>query len=214
MKKVPGVGPKLVDVLRRLGVKTCGDVLKKPREHWEERLGSYGAVLHDRARGVDPGGVVVSSGAKSCSAENTFREDTTDRDVLVKWLLSQSERVGADLRRHGYRGRTVTLKVKFADFKQITRSKSLDARTDKTDAIFETACGLLSELELRRAVRLIGVGVSNFEARPRQLDLLGETPREMEASSELDRAVDAVREKFGSEAVTRGELLGFRRRKG
>lgn len=213
VKKIPGVGKKLLEVLTRLGVRTCGDILKRDREFWQERLGKYGGALHDRARGIDPNGVVSYSGVKSCSAENTFQEDTNDRELLARWLLAQSERVGADLRKHGYKGRTVTLKVKFADFKQITRSRSLDSRTDNTTVIFETACELLGQVELRRAVRLIGVGVSNFEGRSRQVTLFEPPPREQEATSELDRAVDAVRDKFGSKAVTRVDLLDFKKKK-
>lgn len=212
VKKIPGVGDKLLEILNRLRVKTCGDVLTRDREFWVERLGKYGGALHDRARGIDPGGVTPVSAAKSCSAENTFHEDTTDREVLTRWLLAQSERVGADLRRHGYKGRTVTLKVKYADFKQISRSVSLDSRTDNTALIFETACALLREVELRRAVRLIGVGVSNFEARTRQVTLFEDAPQAREATSELDRAVDAVRNKFGSAAVNRADLLGFKKK--
>jgi len=210
--RIPGVGAKLLDALRRLGVRTCGDVLARPREYWEERLGKYGAALYDRARGIDPTPVTPNEAAKSCSAENTFSEDTTDRVLLRKWILAQSERVGEDLRRHGYRGRTVTLKVKYSDFSQITRSKSLDARTDNTGIIYETACGLLDQVRLHRAVRLIGVGVSNFEARVRQVNLFEEAPRQKEATSELDKAVDEVRRKFGGKAVTRMELLGFRKK--
>jgi DNA polymerase-4 len=210
--RIPGVGAKLLDALKRLGVRTCGDVLARPREYWEERLGKYGAALYDRARGIDPTPVTPNEAAKSCSAENTFSEDTTDRVLLRKWLLAQSERVGEDLRRHGYRGRTVTLKVKYSDFSQITRSKSLDARTDNTGIIYETACSLLEQVRLHRAVRLIGVGVSNFEARVRQVNLFEEAPREKEATSELDKAVDEVRRKFGGKAVTRMELMGFKKK--
>ena len=186
-------------------------MLGKPREFWEQRLGKYGGALHDRARGIDPNKVVVSSGAKSCSAENTFHEDTADRTILKQWVLSQSERVGGDLRRHGYKGRTVTLKIKYGDFKQVTRSRSLDGRTDNTSVIFETACELLRQLELRRSVRLVGVGVSNFEARNRQVSLFEEEPQEAEATSELDKAVDAVRKKFGTKAVTRVEIMEFKK---
>lgn len=212
VKKIPGVGKKLVEILQRLRVTTCGDVLRHDRDYWEERLGKYGGALHDRARGIDPAGVVTTSASKSCSAENTFHEDTSDRKVLRKWLLAQSERVGEDLRKHGYKGRTVTLKVKFADFKQITRSLSLAARTDNTTVIFETACNLLKQVELRRAVRLIGVGVSNFDGRNRQVNLFEDAPRELEETSELDRAIDEVRNKFGSAAVTRVDLLEFKKK--
>jgi DNA polymerase-4 len=210
--KIPGVGKKLVEILTRMGVRTCGDVLQKPREHWEARLGKYGGALFDRASGIDPNRVVPSEAAKSCSAENTFHEDTTDRETLRQWLLAQSERVGGDLRRHGYKGRTVTLKVKFSDFKQITRSKSLDSRTDNTAVIYETACQLLRQVELKRAVRLIGVGVSNFSSRNRQVTLFEEDPAKVEATSKLDRAVDEVRKKFGGKAVTRMELLAFKKK--
>jgi DNA polymerase-4 len=205
--KIPGVGAKLVETLRRLGVRTCGDILTKPRDHWAARLGKYGGALHDRARGIDPNGVEPTGEAKSCSAENTFGEDTTDRAVLTRWLLAQSERVGADLRAHGHKGRTVTLKIKYADFTQITRSRSLTARTDATAVIFDTARDLLASLDLPRAVRLIGVGVSNFEARARQITLFEEAPAAAEATSGLDLAVDAVRRKYGTRAVTRVDLL-------
>lgn len=209
VRKIPGVGAKLLEVLSRLRVRTCGDVLQRDADWWEARLGKHGAALFDRARGIDPNPVKTSERAKSCSAENTFSEDTSDRAVLRKWLLAQSERVGEDLRRHGYRGRTVTLKVKWSDFTQITRSRSLGERTDKTAVIFATACGLLDQVRLHRSVRLIGVGVSNFEARTRQVGLFEEEPGAVEASSELDKAVDAVRRKFGGKAVTRVELMEF-----
>ena len=211
--KVPGVGKKLVEELARLSVRTCGDILRRDRAWWEKKIGKYGGALHDRARGVDPNGVEPGGEAKSCSAENTFMEDTSDREELTRWLLAQSERVGADLRAHGYRGRTVTLKVKYADFTQITRSRSLGSRTDNTAVIFETARELLAELELRRAVRLIGVGVSNFEARARQVLLFEEPEAVREETSPLDRAVDRVRERFGSSAVTRMELMNFKKKK-
>lgn len=210
VSKIPGVGKKMQADLKRFGVRKSGDLLKHPRGHWEKRFGKYGGILFDKACGIDPNGVITQVKNKSCSTENTFREDTTDRDILRKWLLAQSERVGADLRRHDYKGRTVTLKVKYADFKQITRSRSLDRPTDTTATIFDTAMLLLDELELRRPVRLIGVGVSNFRDKARQLSLF-EEPQE-EETGDLDRAVDSIREKFGTAAVTRGELLNFRKK--
>lgn len=205
--RIPGVGKRMREILKRFGVRRAGDMLGHDRQYWEDRLGKSGAVLFDRARGIDPGEVVPVAEAKSCSAENTFSEDSSDREVLRTWLLSQSERVGTDLRRHGYRGRTITLKVKFSDFRQITRCRSLDARTDVTDTIFETAVELLDEVELRRPVRLIGVGVSGFDDRQRQLSLL--EPETPEQTSELDRTVDAIRQRFGSDALSRGDLFEF-----
>ncbi|WP_187170622.1 DNA polymerase IV [Salidesulfovibrio onnuriiensis] len=208
--KIPGVGKKMREGLKRFGVYRAGDLLRHDRVYWEGRLGKSGGILHDRARGIDPNPVEPVGAAKSCSAENTFHEDTGDRSLLRKWLLAQSERVGADLRRHGYKGRTVTLKVKFSDFRQITRSHSLESPTDNTAAIFDLAVELLEEVDLPRPVRLIGVGVSNFGDKPRQMSLF-EQPAKPE-NSKLDRAVDAIREKFGASALTRAELLEFRKK--
>lgn len=210
IRKIPGVGKTTHAALKRLGVYRAGDMLSHPREYWEQRLGKSGGILFDKASGIDPAGVQPSEGAKSCSAENTFDRDLSDRESLRTWLLGQSERVGEDLRRHGYKGRTVTLKVKFSDFSQITRSHSLDAPTCETAVIFETAVRLLGKVNLHRAVRLIGVGVSNFNARPRQLSLLDEPVPE--ASPQLDEAVDAIRQRFGRKALARADLLGFGRK--
>ncbi len=210
IRKIPGVGKTMQATLKRLGVRKGGDMLAHPREYWLERLGKHGGALFDKARGIDPSGVQPSEGAKSCSAENTFAEDLSDREDLRTWLLAQSERVGEDLREHGYRGRTVTLKIKFADFRQITRSRSLDAPTCETSTIFRTAVELLDDVTLRRPVRLIGVGVSNFHAKARQLSLL-EKPA-VENSPELDRAVDAIRKRFGRKALSRADLLKFTRK--
>lgn len=211
--KIPGVGKRGLDMLRKFRVFTCGDVLRRPREEWERRLGKMGGVLHDRAHGIDPTGVVPGGPAKSCSAENTFEQDTTNRDTLKKWLLAQAERVGGDLRRHGYKGRTVTLKVKFSDYKSITRSRSLDTATDQTDVIYAVGVELLNALELRLPVRLIGLGVSNFGDRPRQLSFFEEPEVTTAARPGLDKAVDSIRERFGTEAVMRGELLAFKKSK-
>lgn len=203
--KIPGVGEHGLETLRGLGVRTAGDILRFPAEFWEGRLGKWGPVLWERAQGIDPRGVYPESEAKSTGAENTFERDTVDREVLRKWLLVQSERVGADLRKMGVAGRTVTVKIKFADFRQITRSKTLEAPTDQTRAIYRAACAILDAAELRMKVRLIGVTVSHFGRADAQLSLLDpEPPRKQSA---LDRAVDKVREKFGREAVKRGDVL-------
>lgn len=211
VSKVPGVGRQAQEQLRRHRVFTCGGVLRHPREYWEKHLGKWGMALHARAQGIDSSSVSPREPAKSSSAENTFEKDTTNRESLRKWLLAQSERVGADLRRHGYKGRTITLKVKFSDYKSVTRSRSLDVATDSTDVIYAVAVELLDALNLRMPVRLIGVGVSNFGDKPRQLSLL-EEPESIPSRPELDRAVDSIRERFGKDAVLRGDLLSFGKR--
>jgi DNA polymerase-4 len=203
--KIPGVGGKTLPRLASYGVKTCGDVLRYSHEFWENHLGEWGRMLHQRAQGIGSTTIVTHSQPKSSSAENTFEKDTSDQEELKRWMFRQSERVGRDLRKHGLLGKTVTLKVKYADFKQITRSHTLGEPTDLDEVIFETACALLDQVSLSRKVRLIGVGVSNFSTGPDQLSLMPDESKER--LGKLDRAVDAIRDKHGKAAVKRGRLF-------
>jgi len=208
VQKIPGVGGRTLEILSGLGVRLAGDVLQRPQEFWRSRLGERGLWLFELAQGVDDRPVTPFTPPKSSSAENTFERDTRDPAVLRRWLLLQSERVGADLRAQGVRGRTVTLKATFADFRKLTRSRTLPEPVDDTRSIFETALSLLKELNPRQDLRLIGVGVSQFGERPRQLSLLEpETPARPRAA--LDQALDAVRGRFGKAAIVRGDLLDF-----
>ncbi len=217
--KIPGVGGKTLELLHKLGVRLAGDVLKHPPEFWRQRLGNErGQWLYARAQGIDDRPVVPYTPPKSSSAENTFERDTRDPAVLRRWLLRQSERVGADLRAQGVRGRTVTLKAKFADFTQVTRSRTLPEPIDDTAGIFEAAVELLTQLNPKKELRLIGVGISQFGPAPaRQLSLLPAAPgqtapgraAQVKSSAAVDKAMDAVRGRFGKTAITRGDLLDF-----
>jgi DNA polymerase-4 len=209
VSKIPGVGKQTLARLNRLGISTAGDVRRYPEEFWEERFGKAGASIYRKAHGLGSATVTPWRPPKSESAENTFAADTLDQDILKSWLMRQAERVGASLRRHGLAGRTITLKIKYADFRQITRSKSLAEPTDSTRAIFEEACRLLDALRLADKVRLIGLGVSNFDGGSRQLPLpLGDAEiRDADARKRLDQAMDAVRERFGKNAIQRGRAL-------
>ncbi|WP_461210276.1 DNA polymerase IV [Desulfocurvus sp. DL9XJH121] len=211
---IPGVGPKAAETLRRLGVRAAGDMLSRPRDFWERRLGERGGVLYDRAAGLDPRPVEPHGAPKSSSAEVTLDTDTADKAELTRWLMAQAERVGRDLRGSGLKGRTVTLKIKYEDFKGITRSHSLEDPTDSTQVVFETARDLLDALRLERRVRLIGVGVSQFGAAQRQMSLLQEPEDYSGPGRErLDAALDAIRDKFGGRAVERGMVFGLKRKK-
>ncbi len=208
VQKIPGVGGRTLETLNRLGVTTAGDLLRRPAEYWRGKLGERGPWLHALARGIDDRPVTPFTPPKSSSAENTFDKDTRDPALLRRWLLLQADRVGADLRAQGVRGRTVTLKAKFADFTQVTRSRTLAEPICDTQTIFETAVTLLAELNPKRELRLIGVGVSQFGERPRQLSLLEPEP-DTRPRGALDNALDAVRGRFGKGAIVRGDLLHF-----
>ena len=210
VRAVPGVGRHFAADLAQLGVKTCGEVSRYSEEFWKRKFGKAGAALWQRAQGIDPREVVPWTPPKSESAEVTLDEDTRDRDVLRTWLMRHAERVGASLRRHGLAGRTVTVKIKYADFRQITRQTTLAHRISSTETIYDTACAILDGVELADRVRLIGVGVSGFEeGGPSQLSLMPEPKPQSEEKrrGKLDRAVDALRARYGRDAVVRGRLF-------
>ncbi len=208
--KIPGVGKRSLDELHKLGVKTCADVWRYPESFWLRR-GKAGVSLWRRAQGVDERPVEPYTEAKSESAENTFDQDTADKELLARWLLAQSERVAASLRKHKAKGRTITIKVKYEDFTCLTRSRSLGEPTNATQVIYETAVSLLHDLALARKVRLIGVGVSNFGSVQRQLSLYESNyesnQEERKRQARLDQTIDSITERFGRGAVTRSETL-------
>jgi DNA polymerase-4 len=121
--------------------------------------------------------------------------------------------VGRQLRKKNLLGRTVTLKLKYSDFKQITRSRTLASATDCDETIFATARALLDEAPLARPARLVGVGVSGFGAAPARLDLWHDPadPGGEARPRRLDSAIDAIRDRFGRDAIRRGRLFGFGR---
>ncbi|GAU09338.1 DNA polymerase IV [Desulfoplanes formicivorans] len=210
VSKIPGVGRKTLPLLQRLGIVYASQVLDFSKQFWEDRLGKQGAVLYARAQGKDPGRVVTQTARKSCSAENTLAEDTSDPHLLRSWLLTQSRDVASQLRRMGVRGRTITLKIKFADFTAMTRSKTLAAPTRSSGIIFETASLLLESCSLGKQVRLIGVGVSQFAENTPGLPFL-QDPRKAKLDK-LDEAMDAIAKRFGESMVQSASLLTFQER--
>ncbi|WP_029460964.1 DNA polymerase IV [Solidesulfovibrio alcoholivorans] len=212
--KIPGVGKRAQDTLARLGVRLVRDVLNYPPDFWKRHCGKWGLDLYARANGQGSDVVSPSREAKSVSAENTFDTDTADRNRLAAWLLRQAERIGRELRQENLRGRTITLKLKFNDFRQITRSRTLPEPTDSDTTIFNAARTLLDAEPLPNSVRLIGVGVSNFGRLERQLGLFeSATQTQNIRDGKINAALDAIRDKFGREAIVRGRLFDFRRKK-
>lgn len=201
---IPGVGRTFLEKLQALGIRTCGDVRQRSQTFWERRFGKAGVVLWQRAQGVDPRQVEPLTAPKSESAENTFDEDTLDREVLRRWLFRQADRVGRSLRRQKLCGRVVTLKVKYADFRRVSRQLSLPEPTCATQTIYEAAYDLLEALNPVHPVRLIGLGVSHFEEGMQQGFLPQVVARHEEEArrARLDQALDALDGK-----VVRGRLF-------
>ena len=208
VSKIPGVGKQTLHTLQTLGIHRAGEVLRFPDEFWSRKLGKAGESLYRRAQGIDQREVETTRIRKSESAENTFAHATNNREELLAWLLHQAERVGTSLRKHNLAGRTITLKVKYADFTQHTRSKTLKNPTNTTKGIYTIANALLAELNPQKKLRLIGCGVSNFGEAEQQLSLLPQKDdKECQRETALDTTLDTLRSKFGSKAVVRGRLF-------
>jgi DNA polymerase-4 len=196
-------------ILEKLGVHTIGQVRALSVDILHRHFGQSGDHLWQLAHGIDPRAVVSDRDAKSISHESTFPADIVDRDVLRGWLMDLTEQVGWRLRRHKLRGRTVQIKVRFADFRTITRSKTLPESTDITRELWREAALLLDAClsSERRPIRLLGVGISGLkDAEPVQKTLFADDSRNKLA--ELDQAADRIRERFGKSALSRGSSLG------
>lgn len=207
VRKVPGVGQRTAEELKKLGVVHAADILKMPVRFWLKKFGKWGARLFEKAQGIDHSPVEPYGDPKSISAEETFARDIDSITDLEKMLLSQAEEVGRDLRKHGLRGRTVTLKLKYSDFKVVTRSRTLPEAFDSTDLLFATARKLLGELKPSGKVRLIGVGVSGFSAGLNQMRIAIPKGAPIRRREHLDDALDAIQNRFGKEAIKRGRLI-------
>jgi DNA polymerase-4 len=197
-----GVGPATLARLERFGVETIGDLAALPEASLVDALGkAHGHQLHALACGHDDRPVEPGRETKSIGQEETFPRDVADKEVLGREVRRMAERVGARLRDHGLAGRTVTLKVRFPDFRTITRSATLPEPFDLSSEIARQALALLDKVDTAGGVRLLGVSMSNLSAgAAHQASLFGEetTPQ---AAAPLQSVVDAVRARFGSDAL-------------
>ncbi len=163
VEKMPGIGPRSAKRLRAGGLATLGEVAAADISRLISILGPWGAVLQRRALGEDPSPVRPERETKSVSAEETFAEDVDQPEPLRDELTHMAARVARSLTSKGLVSRTVTLKLRFADFTTVTRSASGGSATASAEAILATALQLLgANWEPGQAVRLIGVGVSNL----------------------------------------------------
>jgi DNA polymerase-4 len=203
-----GVGERTEEVLLRLGLRMVADLAHTPVDTLRRVLGdAAGAQLHDLSWGRDPRGVRPEHVDRSIGAEETFATDVDDPQVVLRELLRLCERVAARVRAAEAVGRTVVIKVRFADFTTITRSRTLAERTDVAREIYVVARELYRALGLDRArLRLIGVrleGLSDVSTSHRQL-ALDERPH---GWREAERAVDRAGARFGPGAVRPATLV-------
>jgi len=198
-----GVGKALQGKLRRDGITTAGHLQRMEEAALVARYGSIGRRLYQFSRGRDNRPVFPSSAPKSVSAETTFADDIYNLDELCSRLWPLCETVSHRLKAKKLAGRTLTLKLKRADFRQITRSRALSAPTQFAEILYRTATKMLEKEAVGPAFRLIGIGMADIvsarDADPPDL-LHDETDKQVR----VERAIDAVRAKLGEGAIDKG----------
>ncbi len=202
-----GVGTATQTALEQAGIRTIADLLRWDRGDLTARFGSMGDRLWHLARGLDTRRVNRDEKLKSISKETTFFEDTSDPDLLDGHLWRLAEQVADRAKAKGLAGRTVTLKLKRADFQLISRRHALSDPTQLTDRIYRAARALFEQAGPRGPFRLIGVGISDMSTEALadlDRDLLDPDAGKRAAA---ERATDAIRARFGKEAIIKGRAL-------
>ncbi|MBW3086121.1 DNA polymerase IV [Austwickia sp. TVS 96-490-7B] len=202
-----GVGDRTEEVLLGMGLHTVADIAHTPVETLQRALGQMGVSLHEFAWARDPRPVTPVRREKSVGADRTFPVDLDDSEEVRRQLLALAERTAARARSHAVMGRTVSLRVRFADFSTVTRSRTLSVPTDVTREVYATVCRLYDELSPSSArIRLLGVrleGLVAAEGTPVQ-GLLDEPEH---GWRDADRAVDQAVARFGSGVVRPASLM-------
>jgi len=208
INKVPGVGNKMQHQMELLGIRTLGDVQRLSQETLLRHLGKFGLRLRALSVGIDDSPVTPHAPHKSISSERTLAADTHDRELLKRCLLSQSADVARQLRQAGVRAKTITLKIKDADFKTVTRRATIGIPGQSSKTIYEQATRLLDDYKITKKIRLIGVGASGFSPVSASVQMgLFEHSEEGDGDWEkVDKALDAISKKFGKDLVGRATL--------
>jgi DNA polymerase IV len=208
-----GVGPATAERLRRMGVDTVGDLAAVPLPSLIGTLGkTAGQHLHDLAWGRDGRAVEPDRALKSVGHEETYAVDHYDVAALHREAVRMGDAVATRLRKANVSGRTITIKVRFHDFATITRSHSLPSAVDEGPVIARIASSLLDQVDVSPGVRLFGVSVSNLvedSARQLSLDDVEQTSGDAGWTA-TTHAIDAVRDKFGANAVGPAAILDDR----
>ena len=200
IRRMPGIGKVTEPELLSRGISTIGDLARAGPEKLKEWFGKYGEWLYDKSQGQDIEAYQYEEEPKSISHETTFDADINDLEELERTLSHLSQLVGRRLRDHGFFARTVGLKLRYADFRTLTRDVTLDEPTHLDSVIFENVLHLFDKAWNRKQkIRLLGVRTSNLEKGVFQRGLL-EAPQK-EKLERLAQAADQLRNRFGFDAV-------------
>lgn len=201
-----GVGPKTADYLRQRGITTIGKLAALSDVDLKNIFGQHGESMRQRAKGIDNSPIYPDSGdPKSVSNEMTFHEDQDDEETLLKVLRGLSEKVGSRLRKAKLAGSVVQIKIRYSDFSTFTRQTRMNECTNLDQDIYNGSHNLfLKHWQSGRAVRLLGVCVTNLDKPHRQLSLWDD---EGSKKDDLTKAVDDLRERFGKDIIKRADTL-------
>lgn len=202
-----GVGAAMQRKLNTRGITTIADLLAFDQADLMKHYGVMGKRLYELARAQDNREIKPGSAMKSVSAETTFAIDITDRAELERILWQLCEKVSARAKAKGIAGRCATLKLKTADFKSRTRSRTLEQPTQLADRLFDAAAALLKPEIDGTAFRLIGIGFSQLESNA-QADQASLFDEELNKRADVEHAMDKIRDKFGTASIEKG--IGFK----
>lgn len=208
ISRVWGVGPKTQQTFLRLGVQRIGQLRLLPMDTLKQLFGLNADHFWRLARGIDTRQVVPDRIAKAVGHESTFPQDIDNDEVLESWVWELADQVGRRLRRNQILGKTIRIKIRFHDFRTISRSKTVSAHTNTTRRIAETSLKLLQTVrsEQRDSIRLLGVSVGGLSSKPDQQQMLFDQEQD-QRTKQIDSAADAIRDRFGNAAMKRGSTL-------
>lgn len=208
ISRVWGIGPKTQQTFLKLGVQRIGQLRRLPMETLKQLFGLNADHFWRLARGIDTRQVVPDRIAKAVGHESTFSQDVNDDHILESWVWELADQVGRRLRRNQIRGKTIRVKIRFHDFRTISRSKTIAAHTNATRVIAENSLRLLHAVrnEQRDSIRLLGVSVGGLSRQTGQQQLLFGQQQD-EQAKQIDSTADAIRDRFGSAAMKRGSTL-------
>lgn len=210
VRAMPGIGKQSAERLRRIGIRTLGALADTPLDKLTPLFGVNAQAVRDRARGIDPREIATESEVKSVSHERTFATDLVTREEIEDAIDMLGPMVGRRLRKKGLAGHTVTIKLRYADLSRRTAQKGLPANVDDETVFIPVAKRLIDEIwRPGDSVRLVGLGISGFEAHDEQLGLFAgeELPA---GNAELLSAADKIRDKFGDGMLKFGRELKIR----
>ena len=208
IEKVPGIGKAAMKQMAILKIKTLGDVNQYPLPLLTRKFGKMGGRLSELSKGIDTSTVDTGYTRKSISSETTLSQDIFKFETVKQIILDRSQSVGRALRKKNYTCENVTIKLKFSDFSQITRSQTLCTPICSSSAIFNQALDLYRKIQLKKKIRLVGVGVSALRDKntPVQLQLIPDPDMQKKQWESVDSAVDLISERFGTDIIKKASL--------